>query len=97
MPRDYGFIGRYGDRCQSQRGRRRFSYEFSPEVINHLQTMEVTMFPFIQHMLDRLHPPVKTLEDIAQEAKEMREHLSEKQIDKTLQDSFPANDPNAWY
>jgi hypothetical protein len=33
----------------------------------------------------------------AHEAHEMREHLTEKQIDKTLQDSFPASDPPAWY
>jgi hypothetical protein len=28
---------------------------------------------------------------------DMREGQTEKQIDKTLQDSFPASDPPAWY
>lgn len=35
--------------------------------------------------------------DSAKEAKEMREHLSEKQIDKTVKDSFPASDPPSTY
>lgn len=27
----------------------------------------------------------------------MRQNLSERQIDKTLEDTFPASDPPAWY
>lgn len=33
----------------------------------------------------------------AHEAKEMRQHLTEGQIDKTIADSFPASDPPSWY
>lgn len=33
----------------------------------------------------------------AREDKSMRAHLSESAIDKTLEDSFPASDPPAWY
>jgi hypothetical protein len=36
-------------------------------------------------------------EEKAREEKEMRENLTEKEIDKTLEDSFPASDPPAWY
>jgi hypothetical protein len=33
----------------------------------------------------------------ARESRLMREELSEKQIDKTLMDSFPCSDPPAWF
>ncbi|MGE3624401.1 MAG: hypothetical protein AB7H77_11100 [Bdellovibrionales bacterium] len=36
-------------------------------------------------------------EKCAREDREMRENLSEAQIDKTLADSFPASDPPATY
>ncbi len=39
----------------------------------------------------------KTPRDCARESRHMRENLSEQEIDKTLEDSFPASDPPAWY
>ncbi len=36
-------------------------------------------------------------EQCIQEAQELREHLSEKQIDKMVADSFPASDPPSTY
>ncbi|MDX2028333.1 MAG: hypothetical protein SFW62_06835 [Alphaproteobacteria bacterium] len=33
----------------------------------------------------------------AREDRAMRQNLSERQIDKTLEDTFPASDPPAWY
>ncbi len=36
-------------------------------------------------------------ERCVQDDKDMRENLTEKQIDKTLQDSFPCSDPPSWY
>ena len=41
-----------------------------------------------------LHPDA---EDCIKEDKPMRDQLSEKQIDKTVADSFPASDPPASY
>lgn len=35
--------------------------------------------------------------DFNTESKEMRENLTEAQIDKIIEDSFPASDPPAWY
>ena len=40
---------------------------------------------------------MKTREECIREEKEIRENLTEKQIDKILQDTFPASDPPAWY
>jgi len=34
---------------------------------------------------------------VVREAKEIREHLTESEIDKTLKDSFPASDPPGRY
>ncbi len=42
-------------------------------------------------------PADKSQKACIRESKRMRENLSEKQIDKTLKDSFPASDPPAWY
>lgn len=35
--------------------------------------------------------------DFNTESKTMREQLTEDQIDQTIEDSFPASDPPAWY
>jgi hypothetical protein len=50
----------------------------------------ITRFPKKKDQRTRLAPYMR-------ETKEMREHLTETQIDKTLKDTFPASDPPAWY
>ena len=42
-----------------------------------------------------LNPPRKKIQ--AKKDKNLREHLSEKQIDRMVQDSFPASDPPSTY
>lgn len=39
----------------------------------------------------------KTAEDTITETIAMRQNLTEQQIDDTIEDSFPASDPPAWY
>jgi hypothetical protein len=43
------------------------------------------------------HQESKLPQECVRETREMREQLSEKQVDKTIADSFPASDPPAWY
>jgi hypothetical protein len=54
------------------------------------------MLPFFKRMIAWLSPG-KSREDYVREAKHIREHLTERQIDKILEDTFPASDPPAWY
>jgi hypothetical protein len=35
--------------------------------------------------------------EVIREDKDVREHLSDRQLDKTLEDTFPASDPSAYY
>jgi hypothetical protein len=39
----------------------------------------------------------KNYKECIKEAREIRENQTEQEIDKTLQDSFPASDPPSWY
>lgn len=37
------------------------------------------------------------LGDCIKEDKAVREHQTDRQVDKTIKDSFPASDPPSWY
>ncbi|HEY1096032.1 MAG TPA: hypothetical protein VGF14_02205 [Alphaproteobacteria bacterium] len=50
---------------------------------------------FYRHILPETG--TKTAEDTITENIAMRQNLTEQQIDDTIEDSFPASDPPAWY
>ncbi len=54
------------------------------------------MSDLIERFKTRIGYPTSA-ERKVQEDKEMRQQLTEQQIDKTLKDSFPCSDPPAWY
>jgi hypothetical protein len=58
--------------------------------------MEAKMSDLIERFKTRIGYPTSA-ERKVQEDKEMRQQLTEQQIDKTLKDSFPCSDPPAWY
>ncbi len=51
---------------------------------------------FLERLLHLISEPEHPKESV-RESKEMRANLTQGEIDKTLEDSFPASDPPAWY